>query len=137
MNPALYDGLFFIWKSKIGKVAFERKILSDLIFNFDHTILGFASLSQTRYPKGKSQNVPITNSDGKCQITGTFTVNLLGELLPMHLIYTGTTDFCHPKVRFPSEFYITHSFNHWSNEELVIFLLKKMAILFIRKNKKP
>ena len=35
MNPALYDGLFFIWKSKIGKVAFERKILSDLIFNFD------------------------------------------------------------------------------------------------------
>ena len=104
MNPALYDGLFFIWKSKVDKVAFERKILSDLIFNFDQTLLGFASPSKTRYPKGKSQNVPITKSDGKCQITGTFTVNRLGELLPMHLIYTRTTDIYHPKVRFPSEF---------------------------------
>ena len=31
---------------------------------------------------------------------------------------------------------ITHSRNHWSNEELVIFLLKKIVISFIKKKRK-
>ena len=65
----------------------------------------------------------------------TVNINISGELLPMQLIYTGTTDLCHPKVTFPSEFYIMHLHNHWSNKELVISLFKKIVILFIRKKR--
>ena len=54
------------------------------------------------------------------------------EFLPTQLIYTWATDLSHPKVKFPSEFDTTHSHNHWSNEELVISLLKKFLITFIQ-----
>ena len=41
--------------------------------------------------------------------------------MPMQLIYVGKTKRCHPQgIEFPSGFDVTHSFNHWSNEELTI-----------------
>ena len=41
---------------------------------------------------------------------------MTGEYLPIQLIYKGTTDRCHPKANFPSDWDIFHSLNHWSNE---------------------
>ena len=39
-----------------------------------------------------------------------------GNILPLQLILTGTTQRCLPKVDFPSNWYITCTKNQWSNE---------------------
>ena len=104
--------------------------------NFDQTSLGFAiPLIENYIYKKELPKFPIAISDDKRQITGAFTVNLLGYFLPILLVYTGTTGLCHPKVKFLSEFDITHLLNHCSNEELVISLLKKIVIPFIWKKR--
>ena len=58
--------------------------------------------------------------DDKCQIMGTLCVKISGEFLPIRLIYSGTTDRCHPKVKFSDLLHITHSFNHWYNGCIII-----------------
>ena len=62
------------------------------------------------------------------QVTGTFSVILSGIFLPMHIIYQGQTDRCHHKFKFPEEFNITHSVNHWSNEDKAIELTEKVLL---------
>ena len=96
---------FYLGK-EIAKAVFEHKTPSDFILSFDQTpFLGFASPLEATYKKGNSR---IANSDNKRQITGTFTVNLLGKFLPIQLNYARTTNLCHPKVKFLSGFDITH-----------------------------
>ena len=79
--------------------------------------------------------MPIANIDDKRQITGTFCVNIMGDFLPIQLIYSGTTDRCHPRVKFPESFHITHSSNHWSNEAIVIEYLKKITFPYLKKKR--
>ena len=114
MNPSLYDELAFTWKKKIAEKVFQHNIPEDLILNFDQTPLGFTCPAKTTFTDRNSEIVPIGNLNDKRQITGTSVVNLSGEFLPIQLIYTGTTDLCHPKV------------NHWANEEEIISLLNKI-----------
>ena len=102
MNPGFYEKFVFTWEKKIAEAVFEHKIRSNFILNLDQTPLDFASPSKTRYTKRISLNVSIANLDGK--------------FFPIQLIYTGTTDLCHQKVKFPQGFCITHSHNHWSNK---------------------
>ena len=83
VNSALFKELVFTWKKEIAKTVFEHKIPSDLILYFDQTPLGFANPLKTTHTKRNSQNFPITNSDYKCQITATFTVDLLGKFMPI------------------------------------------------------
>ena len=56
--------------------------------------------------------------------------------MPIQLIYSGVTDRCHPKVKFPESFHITHSSNHWSNEPIVIEYLKKIIFPHLEKKRK-
>ena len=65
--------------------------------------------------KKGSKQVAITGSADHCQITGTFTITLSGKFLPPQLIYQGNTKRCHPSFKFPDEFNLTHSSNHWSH----------------------
>ena len=89
----------------------------DLIINIDQTYLPFVLVSNyTLSPKG-NKKVAISNCTDYRQITGTFGIRLNGEFLPIQLIYQGKTERCHPKFKFPEEFHVTHTKNHWSNEE--------------------
>ena len=135
MNPSLYDKLAFTWKKKIAKKVFQHNIPKDLILNFDQPPLGLTCPAKTTFTDRNSETVPIGNLDNKRQITGTFVVNLSGEFLPIQLIYTGTTDLCHPKVNFPTGFDVTHSANHWANEEKYISLLNKIVFPFVQKKR--
>ena len=53
----------------------------------------------------------------KRQITAVFCAALTGELLPLQLIYQGKTTACLLKFAFPSEWNVTYTPNHWSNEQ--------------------
>ena len=118
MNPVLYEGLTLSWKRKIANAIFEHKIQKEMILNFDQTALGFTAPNESTFTGKGVHSVPIANVDHKRQITASFCVNIVGDFLPVQLIYRGITDKCHPKVKFPESFHITHSQNHWSNEDI-------------------
>ena len=78
-----------------------EEIPCDLIFNWDQTGLNLVPvLSWTMERKG-SKRVEIKGIEDKRQITGIFCGMLLGEFLPIQLIYGGKTDRCHPPYTFP------------------------------------
>ena len=89
-----------------------------MILNFDQTAFGLTAPSKSTFTGKGVHSVPIANVDNKCQITATFCVKIVGDFLPVQLIYGGVTDKCHPQVKFPESFHITHSQNHWSNEDI-------------------
>ena len=66
--------------------------------------------------RGK-RRVEMIGVNDKCQITAVFCGSTSGEFLPVQLIYTGKTAHCHPRYPFPPEWNVTHSRNHWSNED--------------------
>ena len=109
----------------IVNLILQYNIPEELILNLDQTPLGFTSASKVTFAPMGSKKVPISNIDDKRQITGTFTVSIKGDFLLIQLIYTGLTDRCHPKVKFPKNFPVTHSANHWSNEQVHMEYLKK------------
>jgi len=56
---------------------------------------------------------------------------MTGRFLPPQLIYGGKTDQCHPKYKFPDNFHITHSENHWANESTMIEYLQNIITIII------
>ena len=108
MNPALYEELTFSWKRKIANAIFEHKIQKEMILNFNQTAVGFTTPNKSTFTGKRVHSVPIANVDDKRQITATFCVNIVGDFLPVHLIYGGVTDKCYPKVKLQESFHITH-----------------------------
>ena len=103
-----------------------------MILNFDQTALWFTAPNKSTFTGKGVHSVPVANIDDKRQITTTFCVNIVGNFLPVQLIYGIVTDKCHPKVKFPESFHITHSQNHWSNEDIVMEYLKKIISPYIK-----
>ena len=83
--------------------------------------------------KEGAKPVEIKGLDDKRQITVVFGGMLIGEFLPMQLVYQGRTTQCHPNSKFPDDWHITHSDNHWSNETTMINYIAKIIIPFVRK----
>ena len=91
---------------KEAKLGFQREVKTlqtefsvpeDLILDFDQTPLtSVCSLSHTLQQKG-STSLPLIGKGKNKQITGTFTVTMTGEVLPMQLIYEGKTPRCLPQ----------------------------------------
>jgi hypothetical protein len=64
-----------------------------------------------------SKRVEIVGIDDKRQITAVFCGTLAGEFLPLQLIYQGKTKASLPPYKFPSDWHVTFTPNHWSNED--------------------
>jgi len=60
--------------------------------------------------------VTISFNKDKRQVTILMAGDASGRLLDPQLIYTGKTNRCHPKIDPPSGWSITHTRNHWSDE---------------------
>ena len=85
-------------------------------------------------PQG-SKRVEIMGKDDKRQITGVFGCTLSGDFLPIQLIYQGKTSKCLPSVTFPSDWNITFSENHWSNESTMIEYITQLILPYINRKK--
>ena len=62
----------------------------------------------------------------KQQITRVYCNTLLGDLLPIQLMYKGKIINCHPLYQFPGDWFITHSPKHWLTEEIMEDYLYKI-----------
>ena len=78
--------------------------------------------------KHGTKSVEISAVNDKRQITAVFGCTLAGDFLPMQLIFTGTTQKCLPKVDFPSDWDITCTANHWSNESTILKYIDRIIV---------
>ena len=69
----------------------------------------------------------------KRQITAIFCGTLLGDFLPVQLIYKGKTPRCHPHFEFPSGWHITHSPKHWSTEQTMLQYVEHIILPYVEK----
>jgi hypothetical protein len=101
----------------VAAVVLEKDIPPQLICNFDQTGVNIVPTSSwTLNPTAASQ-VPIQGSDDKRQVTMVLANSPTGHLLPPQVVYQGTTNRRHPTFNFPDGWHVTHTRNHWSNEE--------------------
>jgi hypothetical protein len=75
-----------------------------------------------------AKQVPITGIDDKRQVTVVMGNTATGTLLPPQVIYQGKTTKCHPTFKFPSDWDITHSPNHWANEETTLQYVEAILV---------
>ena len=107
------------------------------VFNFTFDTLSAAYLTVqiddvttsnwTLNQVGASQ-VPIAGIDDKRQITMVLANTPTGHVLPPQVVYAGLTDKCHPCFNFPPGWHITHTPNHWSNEETTLQYIQEVLI---------
>ena len=110
----------------------QKEFLSELIAVKLHKVpdLQLGSDRDTNSSKCAVDNgrkrVPIAGHNDKWQITAVMCGALTGEMLPVQLVYKGTTKRCHPPYNFPGDWRISHSPNHWSNEATMIEYIMKL-----------
>ena len=89
-----------------------------------------------QWNKEGHKRVEIIGADNKKQITYVFAGTLTGDFLSPQLVYKGTTSRCLPTVQFPSDWDITYTEHHWSNEQTMIHYEQKILLPYIAKKKK-
>jgi hypothetical protein len=91
-----------------------------LVVNMDQTGVHLAPADQRTYEHRGSKQVAVNAAEDKRQITACIASSLDGDLLPLQLIFQGTTTACHPPATDSAKnslIHITHSENHWSNQQ--------------------
>jgi len=82
--------------------------------------------------KEGTKPVEIKGLDDKRQITAVFVGTITGEFLPLQLVYQGKTSQCHPNFKFPEDWHITLSDNHWCNGITMVNYISKIIIPFVK-----
>ena len=102
-----------------------HSIPSELVLNWDQTGIHLVPAPDWTMDSRGAQRVEIAHLGDKQQVTATFASSLSGVFLPMHILYAGKTDRCHPHYTMPPEFDIWHTPNHWGNTECTICFIEK------------
>ena len=70
----------------------------------------------------------------KRQITTVF-ANTSGDFLPPQVIYTGKTPKCLLSVKFPSDWNVTYTQNHWANEVTTEEYIKGILLPYVEQTR--
>ena len=116
----------------VSTVAMED-IPLELIFNWDQTGIKLVPCSSWTMEKRGVRRVEVVGATDKRQITAVFCGTLLGEFLPVQVIYAGRTSRCHPRHSFPCDWHITHSRKHWSTEETMLDYIKLIILPYVER----
>ena len=117
----------------VQSVIHMEEVPPSLVLNWDHTAMKIVPSSQWTMEKKGTKRVEIVAVDDKRQITAVFACSMSGKFLPMQLIYKGTTNRCLPKdVKFPSDWHVTHTENHWANEITTVAYLRNVIIPYVK-----
>ena len=106
-----------------------------LIINWDQTAINYVPTSNGTMAEVGAKRVEAVGVSDKRQITAVFGCTILGDFLPIQLIYKGKTSACHPTIPFPADWRITHTANHCSNEHTMLQYIEKIVIPYISKKK--
>ena len=121
-----FEEMKYNFLCEIKDIVMMEEIPSSMILNWDHTGLKYVPVSSWTMAKQGSKKVSIAGIDDKRQITGVFTITLDGQFLPPQLVYQGITSVCLPRVKFPNNWHVTRSPNHWANESTTKDFIQKI-----------
>ena len=97
----------------VKNVVCMDEIPGELIINWDQIGVNYINVSSwTMQAEGAKK----LRKDDKSQITVVIAGFLKGDTLPLQIIYQGKIPRCLPSVKFPNNWHITFSENHWSNK---------------------
>ena len=110
-----------------------EEIPGELVLNFDQTGMKLVPSSTWTMERRGERRVEMVGVNDKQMITAVFCGSATGEFLPIQLIYTGKTDRCHPQYPFPLDWNVTHSRNHWSNEDTMVEYVDNIIMPYVEK----
>ena len=122
---------------EVMSVVSMEEIPPELIINWDHTAFKLVPCSNWTMEKKGTKRIEIIAIDDKRQITCVLACTMSGHFLPVRLIYQGTTPKCHPNsVPFPDDWHITHTANHWANEQTTKEYIEKIILPYVIQKRK-
>ena len=102
-----------------------------LVLNFDQTALHYVLIDNWMMAKVGSKRVKIIGKDDKRQITvynkWRFSTSAIGV--------QGTTNQCLPSFKFPDDWDISFSYNHWCNEKTMLNCMHKILFPYCAKKR--
>ena len=110
-----------------------EEIPPELVFNWDQTGIHIVPSSSWTMDKRGVKRVEIIGANDKRQITAIFCGTIMGDFLPIQLIYQGKTARSHPKYQFPCDWDINHSPKHWSTEDTMIAYIENIIVPYVEK----
>ena len=108
-----------------------EEIPAELILNWDQTGIRIVPSSTWTMDAQGSRRVEAVGVNDKRLITAVFCGSLTGDFLPVQVIYQGKTDRCHPHFQFPTDWDITHSPKHWSNEQTMVQYVENIIVPYV------
>ena len=135
-RPSDFEALKTDYLGKITTCLHEYDVQEELEINFDRMGLKIVPESKWTLEVKGSKDCSIAALDDKWEITAVTGIMLGGVLLPLQLVYKGTTDRCYPNFTFPPEWDVTHSENHWSTAETMMEYAQNVLIPYCNKVRK-
>ena len=120
----------------IKAVVTMEDVPEDMIVNWDQTAIKYIPLSNWTMAKEGSKRVEVVGIDDKRQITATFAASLSGNFLPVEMVYEGKTTKCHPAVKFPEGWHVTHTPNHWCNEDTMVEYITTVIVPYMNEKRR-
>ena len=120
----------------IKAIATMEEVPDEMILNWDQTAIKYIPISNWTMATEGSKRIELIGQDDKRQITATFAGTLTGNFLPIELVYKGKTARCHPLIDFPKGWHITHTTNHWCNEDTMIDYIKLVIVSYMNETRK-
>ena len=136
MTVANFDELKDNFLMDIKAIATMEEVPNDMILNWDQTAIKYIPVSNWTMATEGSKRIELIGQDDKRQITATFAGSLTGNFLPIQLVYEGKTTRCHPSIDFPKGWHITHTANHWCNEDTMIDYIKLVIVPYMVESRK-
>ena len=130
-----FDQLKLQFVFDIKAIVEMEEIPEALVTNWDQTGVHYVPVSSWTMAKEGSKRVEIAGIDDKRQITAVFGGTMAGDFLPPQLIYQGKTHKSLPPVTFPSDWHVTFTENHWSNEKTMVDYLEKILFPYLEKKR--
>ena len=124
MDVEKFDEVKKLFHQDIQNVIVMDEVPAELVINWDQTGLNYVPVSQWTMAKEGAKRVEIDGKDDKSQITAVFGCSV-------QLVYQGKTTKCLPSFQFPSDWSITHTVNHWSNEETMELYITKIILPYL------
>ena len=111
------------------------EIPPDLVINFDQTAVHYVPVDDWTMAKEGSKRVEIIGKDDKHQITAVLGGTMSGDFLPVQLVYKGTTTRCLPSFKFPDDWDMNYSSNHWCNEKTMLDYFQNILFPYCAKKR--
>ena len=130
-TPENFSSLKKYFLDDVATTVLMEDIPPELILNWDQTGIKIVPSSTWTMNTRGAQRVEVVGVHDKRLITAVFCGSLVGDFLPLQIIYQGKTARSHPWFQFPSDWHITHSPRHWSTEETMLQYVQNIIIPYV------